>query len=159
MVWNYIAMLAILLVFGLLSYRTYIKNIECAIDKVHIRDIKKEIATIEAGGEEFLVTSMRDKKDGIMYFENPCLLVEDKKKGALDKLKNSLKRMKRKCDQADKEIAGLEQKNMIFEKQIGLLKSEYELKKNEGFDIGAAHGLGEKPLHEYYPTIGDDESG
>lgn len=153
MVINYLIMLGILLVFGMLSYRVYIKNNECKIDKSHIKDIKAEIQHIEAGGEEFLLTSMRDKKDGIVFYPNPALLVEDKKKGALEKLKKSLHRMQKKIKNADKEIGNLEQKNMVFEKQIELLKAEFELKKNEGFDIGAAHGLGEKPLHEYYPTM------
>jgi hypothetical protein len=104
MVINYLIMLGILLVFGMLSYRVYIKNNECKIDKSHIKDIKAEIQHIEAGGEEFLLTSMRDKKDGIVYYPNPALLVEDKKKGALEKLKKSLHRMQKKIKNADKEI-------------------------------------------------------
>ena len=43
MVMNYLIMLGILLVFGMLSYRVYIKNNECKIDKSHIKDIKAVI--------------------------------------------------------------------------------------------------------------------
>merc|ERR1711957_498637 len=51
--------------------RFYSKNNEQIEDKADIKVIKNEINIIEAGGEEFLVSSMRDKKDGIIFFINP----------------------------------------------------------------------------------------
>jgi len=130
--------------------RFYSKNNEQIEDKADIKVIKNEINIIEAGGEEFLVSSMRDKKDGIIFFINPSVNEEAAGEAKLEKLKKHLKKTQNSLKQCSKDIRDLELRNKTYDVQINAYTKEYELKKNEGIDIGAAHGYGDKPLVENY---------
>lgn len=140
----------ILGILGLIIWKVWDVKNTVNKNKKLMQEFEEQIDMIEEGSDEYVISSISDKREGIHFFDNPLRMY-----GYTDhitkmqELNKKLYRLKRQIATGENDIANLKERNDWYKNQIKDLNDEYERKKKENFDIGLAHGFSESLLVEY----------
>ena len=135
---------------GFIIYKFWEVKEQVRQNRLRMNDYQKEISGIESHSDQFLVSSLEDKRAGIIFFENPLSntnYMDNITK--IQELNKKLHHLKEKVVQGEADIESLRERNDWYKNEIKDLGDEYERKKLEEFDIGHAHGYTESLFREF----------
>ena len=124
------------------------KSIEEA--KKQTTELEKQIDIIEDNSENFVVSSLEDKRRGIRFFDNPLRAsnyIDNVTK--MQEINKKIYRLKKQKKVGEEDIMNLKERNDWYKNEIKDLQDEFERKKKEAFDVGHAHGYSESLFREY----------
>lgn len=107
------------------GYYFYRARLQIEDNKKEILEMKNEMNDIRSGSKEFLVQSMRDKKEGIQFFENPCF-AKWEKRDEVHKIKKEIRYMKKRINRYNTDIGFYEEKSVKLGKQVSKIKTKFE---------------------------------
>lgn len=115
-----------------------------------LNELEDQIDIIEEESEEFVIKSIKDIREGIIFFENPMRLHGySDHHTKMQELHKKITKLKQQVKQGEADIENLEERNLWYKNQIKELNLELERKKKENFDIGHALGFSESLVREY----------
>lgn len=115
-----------------------------------LNELEDQIDIIEEESEEFVIKSIKDIREGIIFFENPTRLVGyGDHFTKIQELHKKIKKLEQQVRQGDADIDNLKERNEWYKNQLKELNNEYERKKKENFDIGLNLGFSESLVREY----------
>lgn len=140
----------ILGILGLIIWKVWDVKNTVNKNKKLMEEFEDQIDMIEEGSDEYVISSISDKREGIHFFENPLRMYGYSDHiTKMQELNKKLYRLKRQIATGEGDIANLKERNDWYKNQIKDLNDEYERRKKENFDIGLAHGFSESLLVEY----------
>ena len=128
-------------IFGLIGWKVYDLKVQVRRNKTMMKEFQAEIEVIEDTSNDFVVSSLKDKKEGIIFFENPV-----KGQGGNTQLNRTqtlqakIDKLRRQIEVFEGDIVNLKERNVIYENEIKDLQNEYDKKRKEQFDIQPAGG-------------------
>lgn len=115
-----------------------------------LNELEDQIDIIEEESEEFVIKSIKDIREGIIFFENPMRLHGfSDHHTKMQELHKKITKLKQQVKQGEVDIENLEERNSWYKNQIKELNEDLERKKKENFDIGHALGFSESLVREY----------
>ena len=145
-----LSFLAFVGIAGFIIYKFWEVKERVRQNRLRMNDYQKEINAIEAHSDQFVVSSLEDKRAGIIFFENPLSntnYMDNITK--IQELNKKLHHLKEKVVQGETDIENLRERNDWYKNEIKDLMDEYERKKLEEFDIGHAHGYADSLFKEF----------
>lgn len=118
--------------------------------KALLNELEDQIDIIEEESDEFVVKSIKDIREGIIFFENPMRLHNyGDHVTKLQELHKKISKLKAQVKQGELDIENLKERNDWYKNQIKELDADYERKKKENYDIGHGLGFSESLVPEY----------
>ena len=115
-----------------------------------LTQLEDQIDIIEEETDEFVVKSIKDIREGIIFFENPMRLRGyGDHNTKLQEVHKKIAKLKKDVKQGEVDIADLEERNREYKRQIKELGEEYQLRSTETYDIGHALGYRESLYVEH----------
>lgn len=115
-----------------------------------LNELEDQIDIIEEESEEFVIKSIKDIREGIIFFDNPMRLHGySDHHTKMQELHKKITKLKQQVKQGESDIENLEERNSWYKNQIKELNEDLERKKKENFDIGHALGFSESLVREY----------
>lgn len=115
-----------------------------------LNELEDQIDIIEEESDEFVIKSIKDIREGIIFFENPTRLYGyGDHFTKIQEIHKKITKLKQQVKQGDLDIDNLKERNDWYKNQLKELNGDLERKKKENFDIGYAHGFSESLVREY----------
>lgn len=140
----------LLAILGLIFWKVWEMKKGVEKSKELLNELEDQIDVIEEESEEFVVKSIKDIREGIIFFENPMRLHGyGDHNTKMQELHKKISKLKGKVKQGEKDISNLKERNDWYKNEIKELTDEYERKKKENFDIGHALGYSDSLVRQY----------
>ena len=140
----------LLAILGLIFWKVWEMKKGVEKSKQLLTELEDQIDVIEEESEEFVVKSIKDIREGIIFFENPMRLHGyGDHNTKMQELHKKISKLKSKVKQGEKDITNLKERNDWYKNEIKELTDEYERKKKENFDIGHALGYSDSLVRQY----------
>lgn len=141
---------ALLAILGLIFWKVWEMKKGVEKSKELLNELEDQIDVIEEESEEFVVKSIKDIREGIIFFENPMRLHGyGDHNTKMQELHKKISKLKGKVKQGEKDLSNLKERNDWYKNEIKELTDEYERKKKENFDIGHALGYSDSLVRQY----------
>ena len=115
-----------------------------------LNELEDQIDIIEEESDEFVIKSIKDIREGIIFFENPTRMHGyGDHFTKIQEVHKKITKLKQQVKQGDLDIDNLRERNDWYKNQLKELNNDLERKKKENFDIGFAHGFSESLVREY----------
>ena len=129
---------------GIIIWKVWEMNRDLNKSKTVLNELEDQIEVIdeEENNNEKFIKSIKDIREGIIFFENPCRASstgEYKKK--IEELDRKIRKLKEQEVRGKDDIMHLEMKHNELLAQLKELQDDYERRKKQNFDIGQALGL------------------
>ncbi len=140
----------LLAILGLIFWKVWEMKKGVEKSKQLLTELEDQIDVIEEESEEFVVKSIKDIREGIIFFENPMRLHGfGDHNTKMQELHKKIAKLKGKVKQGEKDIANLKERNDWYKNEIKELTDDFERKKKENFDIGHALGYSDSLVRQY----------
>lgn len=115
-----------------------------------LNELEDQIDIIEEESDEFVIKSIKDIREGIIFFENPTRMHGyGDHFTKIQEVHKKITKLKQQVKQGDLDIDNLRERNDWYKNQLKELNNDLERSKKENFDIGFAHGFSESLVREY----------
>jgi hypothetical protein len=115
-----------------------------------LNELEDQIDIIEEESDEFVIKSIKDIREGIIFFENPTRMYGyGDHFTKIQEVHKKITKLKQQVKQGYLDIDNLRERNDWYKNQLKELNNDLERKKKENFDIGFAHGFSESLVREY----------
>lgn len=115
-----------------------------------MEEFEEQIDMIENASDEFVISSISDKRENIIFFENPLRVYGyTDHVTKLQELSKKVHRLKKQIKIGEEDIKNLKERNDWYKNEIKDLSEEFERQKKENYDIGDSKGFANSLFREY----------
>ena len=140
----------LLALLGLIFWKVWEMRKEVDKSTQLVNELEDQIDKIEEESEEFVIKSIKDIREGIIFFENPMRLHGyGDHNTKMQELHKKINKLKEQVKRGEKDISNLKERNDWYKNEIKELTDDYERKKKENFDVGHALGYSDSLVRQY----------